>query len=124
MAEKGTDHSLTYPILRDEGRYGSSFCRTVPYFHYAFMLISFIILSTAEMLLGVYVLRSVHCQRHLTHSSLFCLTADMLSGASSRFEEKLPTVHQISGIKITDNDALSILTIEYGTSTLFQFLFF
>lgn len=34
------------------------------------------------------------------------------------------TVHQISGIKITDNDALSILTIEYGTSTLFQFLFF
>lgn len=47
----------------------------------------------------------------------------MLSGASSRFEGKLPTVHQISGIKITDNDALCILTIEYGTSTLFQFLF-
>ncbi len=26
MAEKGTDHSLTYPILRDEGRYGSTIC--------------------------------------------------------------------------------------------------
>lgn len=36
MAEKGTDHSLTYPILRDEGRYGSSICRTVPYFQLCF----------------------------------------------------------------------------------------
>lgn len=36
MAEKGTDHSLTYPILRDEGRYGSSICRTVPYIQLCF----------------------------------------------------------------------------------------
>lgn len=108
---RGADNSLTYFILRDKGRQRFSISLAVPPFELSLSFIWILYFKTAEMLSGASVLRNGCCLKHLWrclfHFSYFHRDSDMLSGASPQTEGELPTVHQLSGIKITDRRCMS-----------------